>query len=68
MTFAWQSAEGSRAEYTRELAELDRADRRADAGAFGGCAVCGRPIPVAQLQLRPARTECVSCADRPGRR
>jgi len=34
------------------------------AGTFGVCEVCGREIPAAQLELRPARTVCVACADR----
>jgi len=64
LTFEWQQAEGSRADHLRELAELDAAEARVHAGTFGVCEVCGRPIPDAQLELRPARTVCVACADR----
>lgn len=63
LTFEWQHAEGSRAQHRAELRELDLAEGRVDAGGYGVCATCGRPIPVEQLQLRPARTVCVSCAD-----
>ena len=66
LTFEWQQAEGSRADHLRELAELDAAEARVHAGTFGVCEMCGRPIPDAQLELRPARTVCVACAD--GRR
>lgn len=66
LTFEWQQAEGSRSDHLRELAELDAAEARVRAGAFGVCAVCGKPIPEPQLELRPARTVCVACAD--GRR
>jgi RNA polymerase-binding transcription factor DksA len=64
LTFEWQQAEGSRADHIRELAELDAAEARVRADAYGVCEVCGRPIPEAQLELRPARTVCVACADR----
>jgi RNA polymerase-binding transcription factor DksA len=64
LTFEWQQAEGSRTEHLRELAELDAAEERVHAGTFGVCEVCGQPIPAAQLELRPARTVCVACADR----
>ena len=57
-------AEGSRTDHLRELADLDAAEARVHAGTFGVCEVCGREIPAAQLELRPARTVCVACADR----
>jgi len=62
LTFAWQQAEGARGEHLAELRELEAAGSRVDAGRFGICASCGLPIPHAQLELRPARTTCVSCA------
>jgi len=64
LTFEWQQAEGSRTDYLAELAELDAAEARVHAGTYGVCEVCGQPIPEAQLELRPARTTCVACADR----
>jgi len=63
LTFEWQQAEGARATITDELRELEAAEARLAAGAFGMCDVCGQPIPAAQLELRPARTTCVACAD-----
>jgi DnaK suppressor protein len=68
LTFEWQQAEGARIAYEAELAELDGAEARVAAGSYGMCAICGQPIPSAQLALRPARTECVACADRAARR
>lgn len=35
---------------------------RLDAGTYGTCAVCGRPIPAARLEVRPTATTCVGCA------
>lgn len=60
LTFEWQQAEGARGEHLAELAELDAAEARLAAGAYGICTVCGEPIPAAQLELRPARTTCVA--------
>jgi DnaK suppressor protein len=68
LTFEWQQAEGARTEYQTELAALDAARSRVDDGTYGICDDCGRPIPVAQLELRPARTRCVECVDRTARR
>ena len=44
------------------LDEIDAALERLDAGTYGACVVCGRPIPVARLDVRPAATTCVGCA------
>lgn len=63
LTFEWQQAEGARTQHAAELAELDAADARVTAGTYGVCTVCGTDIPAAQLELRPARTTCVSCAE-----
>jgi DnaK suppressor protein len=48
------------------LAELDRALERLDAGTYGGCEVCGRPISPERLAARPNTETCVDCASRPG--
>lgn len=64
LTFEWQQAEGARAAHQAELDELDLAAARVANGSYGLCTSCGLPIPHEQLQLRPARTTCVSCADR----
>jgi len=64
LTFEWQQAEGARNGHQAELLDLDRALTRVADGSYGLCASCGLPIPHAQLELRPARTTCVSCAER----
>jgi DnaK suppressor protein len=64
LTFEWQQSEGLRAGLQAELAELERAGARVSGGDYGRCAVCGRPIPIEQLELRPARAACVRCAAR----
>lgn len=64
MSTEWSRAEGIHSDAQRELDELDRAEQRMTDGTYGICAVCGKDIPVARLELRPAATLCVSCANR----
>ena len=42
-------------------AEIDRALAKIDAGTYGICEQCGRPIPDARLQALPYAALCVSC-------
>jgi DnaK suppressor protein len=49
----------------RQLAQVDAAIGRLDAGHYGQCERCGQPIPAARLTARPAATTCVRCASRP---
>lgn len=44
------------------LAEVDAALARIAAGSYGVCTACGRPIPPARLDARPAAATCVGCA------
>ena len=44
------------------LAEIDAAYARLDAGTYGTCTGCGRPIPPARLAARPVARTCVACA------
>jgi RNA polymerase-binding protein DksA len=46
----------------RQLAELDAAVARLDAGDYGRCAACGEPIAAERLLVRPAATHCIACA------
>lgn len=63
LTFEWQHAEGQHAAAVAELRALDAAEAQFAAGGYGICTRCGMLIPASQLELRPARTECVPCAD-----
>ncbi|MBB2922055.1 TraR/DksA C4-type zinc finger protein [Cellulomonas cellasea] len=45
-----------------QLAETDAALGRVDAGTYGVCEVCGRPVPGARLEARPVARTCVGCA------
>lgn len=46
------------------LGELVEAVRRVDAGTFGTCEECGKPIAEARLEALPYARHCVSCAER----
>jgi RNA polymerase-binding transcription factor DksA len=46
----------------RRLDDIDAAARRLDAGTYGACRSCRRPIPVARLEAVPEATQCVRCA------
>jgi DnaK suppressor protein len=45
-----------------ELAALDAAMARLEAGTYGRCLRCGRDIAPARLAARPAATTCIDCA------
>jgi RNA polymerase-binding transcription factor DksA len=42
-----------------ELAEIDQAFERLDAGGYGICEDCGKKIPAARLEAMPAARFCV---------
>ncbi len=46
----------------RRIEEVDAALHRLEAGTYGGCRSCRRPIPVARLEAVPEATQCVNCA------
>ncbi|MER5730275.1 TraR/DksA C4-type zinc finger protein [Streptomyces sp. NPDC002138] len=50
------------------LEELDRAWERLERGEYGHCEGCGAPIPPERLEIRPAATTCVRCAQADVRR
>ena len=46
----------------RRLADVDAALARREAGDYGICEVCGRPIAAERLAARPAARTCIHCA------
>jgi DnaK suppressor protein len=46
----------------RRLADVDAALARRDAGDYGICEICGRPIAPERLAARPAARTCIDCA------
>ena len=51
------------AEAVGEIAEIDAALQRLDAGNYGICITCGEPISEPRLKARPASAQCVDCAE-----
>ena len=47
-----------------EMDEIDAAQARLEAGVFGTCEGCGRPIPLARLRAMPTARLCVACQAR----
>jgi RNA polymerase-binding protein DksA len=46
----------------RRLADVEAALARRDAGDYGVCESCGRPIAPERLAARPAARTCIDCA------
>ena len=46
-------------ELQRELAQVNHALERVEAGQYGLCEACNEPIPVERLEARPAATLCI---------
>jgi DnaK suppressor protein len=72
MTYGSQAAAASQVfAQQRDLALRDRADHqlilidealaRLDAGTFGTCVRCGRPIPAERLEALPWAPRCIDC-------
>jgi len=63
----WSRLSALRDDAAARLRQVDDALARLDAGAYGVCTACGRPIPPARLEVRPFAEHCVACAERLGR-
>ncbi|WP_240917202.1 TraR/DksA C4-type zinc finger protein [Nocardioides sp. HDW12B] len=46
----------------QHLVEVGAALARLEAGEYGVCERCGRPVPEARLEARPMARTCVTCA------
>ena len=65
-TIAFERSQvGALVRQTRQrLEELDAATRRLDAGTYGVCETCGRPIAAARSEARPEARTCITCANK----
>ena len=72
MTYGSQAAAATHVfEQQRDLALRDRAEQhlsavdaaiaRLDAGAYGQCESCGKPIPTERLEALPSAALCIDC-------
>ena len=48
---------------TRQLVEVDGALQRIESGDYGHCFSCGEEIDVRRLEVDPAITRCIECAE-----
>jgi RNA polymerase-binding protein DksA len=46
----------------RRLADVDAAVTAVEAGTYGRCEACGRPIAPERLAARPSARTCIDCA------
>ncbi len=46
----------------RRLADVDAAVTAVEAGTYGRCESCGRPIGAERLAARPTARTCITCA------
>lgn len=46
------------------LSEIEDALRKFDAGSYGQCEQCGKPIAEARLEAKPAARLCIACASK----
>jgi RNA polymerase-binding protein DksA len=51
-----------------QIAEIEAALQRLQAGTYGICFSCGEPISEGRLKVRPAATKCLDCAELERRR
>ncbi len=58
----WQRIDALRRSVQVERTEVDAALARVDAGIYGICIACGRPIAPGRLEARPMATTCIACA------
>ncbi len=56
------------AEAVQQIAEIEAALQRLEAGSYGVCVTCGEPVGEGRLKVRPAATQCRDCAELDGRR
>jgi len=50
-------------EAMEELADIENAIHRLEAGTFGICITCGEEVGAKRLEARPASAECMDCAE-----
>jgi RNA polymerase-binding protein DksA len=62
LAFERQHTAALRAQALDQIAKIDAAIDRLDAGAYGICVRCGQPIGEERLAARPAAATCVRCA------
>lgn len=62
MAATWSQLTGLHEDLELELTEIDHALAHLEAGTYGVCMNCGKPIGVARLRARPFAELCIDCA------
>ena len=62
LAFERQHTAALLAQALEQIAEIDAAIGRLDAGTYGICVRCGQPVGQGRLAARPAAATCVRCA------
>jgi len=57
-------ADALAAKLRETLAEVENALSKIEAGTYGECEVCGKPIAPARLEAKPAARTCIDCASK----
>ena len=57
-------AEALAAKLRETLDEVEHALAKHDAGTYGACEDCGKPIVAARLEAMPAARYCIDCASK----
>ena len=60
----WSRLTGLEDAARTKLKQVDDALTRLDAGTYGICIGCGKPIPAGRLEARPFAERCVPCTER----
>ena len=62
MAAEWSRLTGGESDLRVEVAAIDAAIARIDAGEYGICIRCGRAIGAERLRARPEAELCIDCA------
>jgi DnaK suppressor protein len=60
----WSRVDGLHRAAVKRLSEIDLAIARLDSAEYGICSRCGRTISPGRLEVMPAASRCVECADK----
>jgi RNA polymerase-binding transcription factor DksA len=63
--YDWEVCLALRQRAEAKLESLKAALRKAEAGSYGVCERCGKPIDPARLEILPDTTRCIACASKP---
>lgn len=61
-SYTWEMALARRDRVAEEIETLQAALKRVNAGSYGQCEHCGKPIDPERLEILPTTTLCSDCA------